>query len=334
MKWAKLLFVQAIILFVGLAAMELAFRWFMPLPVHGGVYRDQSGQIVSVALDEFVLRPNLDLTHEASEFSKRIRTNALGYRRIEPASLTPDYLFLGDSFTFGHGVADDEAFAQLFCLQAKAHCQNLGRPGTDTFDQAKILRYALDHHGMRPANVVLVMLGACWLEGSGNDLGDNLRHRLKSGRVPLERLWVAASSSGDLVRALERWVGGLEITKRTMLVFAGLLKDTLYRCSDDRQLSAAIDATKAALAELQRLAADYRFNVKVFVIHPFQELDGHSPRTEDIIRRALPDEFELVSTAAAFRREHYYPYDGHFNVAGHRTMAAVLERSLIDRTRK
>jgi hypothetical protein len=374
MKTLKVLTVQIAILLAGLACIELVFRLFMPLPVHGGVYIDRNGDIVHVAQNEFLLRPNLDLTHKSSEFSKRVRTNELGYRKIDNASITPDFLFLGDSFTFGHGVSDEEVFSELFCVKHKFRCQNLGRSGTDTFQQTKILRHALDHYKMRPANVVLVMLAACWLESAGNDLGDNLRDiraglsGLHSSVRPREsgdpflamegghqqKIWIAAfagmngggdlalpetalAATGDtagLVRTLQRWIGEFEITKRVMLVFSRQVKGALYRCSDDREMAAAVDATKAALAQIERLSAEYGFKVAVAVIHPYQELDGFYAKTEEAVRRATPEAFQLVPTGADFRKDDYYPYDGHFNAAGHANMAAILERNLMGADRK
>jgi hypothetical protein len=60
--------------------MELVLGEFVPLPVHGDIYIHRSGRSARVALSEFVLRPTIDITHRASEFSKRIRTTDLGYR--------------------------------------------------------------------------------------------------------------------------------------------------------------------------------------------------------------------------------------------------------------
>src|SRR5918996_4274712 len=39
------------------------------------------------------------------------RINTLGFRGGEPAAGRPSIVILGDSFTFGSGVADDETFA-------------------------------------------------------------------------------------------------------------------------------------------------------------------------------------------------------------------------------
>jgi len=116
-KVVKIIAVQFVLLVVGLIGIELALAYFLPLPVHGGMFVDAKGAIVPMTDNEFTLRPNLDVTHVSAEFSKRIRTNALGYRRVGDGGGAAEVLFLGDSFTFGHGVADEETFVAIVCTR-------------------------------------------------------------------------------------------------------------------------------------------------------------------------------------------------------------------------
>src|SRR5262245_27706212 len=176
MKVVKIIIMLLALLAVGLIGVELALAYFLPLPVRGGMYVDAKGSIIRMEESKLSLTPNLDVTHVSVEFSKRIRTNALGYRRVSDDSRAADVIFLGDSFTFGHGVADEETFASIVCIRNKLACQNLGRGGTNTFEQIAILRHALEAHGMRPRTVVVVMLAACWLDSAGNDLSENEAH--------------------------------------------------------------------------------------------------------------------------------------------------------------
>jgi hypothetical protein len=346
MKVLKVVFIQLILFAVGIVGVELALAYFMPLPVHGGMYVDRKGDLVHLPHNELVLKANLDVTHVSSEFSSRIRTNGLGYRKIDNESDKPEVVFLGDSFTFGHGVTDQEVFPSIFCVKSNLTCQDLGRSGTDTFDQLRILGYALDHYGMRPKTVVVVVMAACALDSYGNDIGENHRHdpRSKSSALPPDpasapRRAIAAASPApaiahgplteeSLVKKLQRMLGNYEIAKRIMLIAASGLKRGLYRCSDDQQLETAIKATGAALAELEKMAAKFDFKVKVFTVHPYQELDGSFQTTEKYVSGVIPRSFEYFPTARRFRKEDYYAYDGHLNARGHATMAAAIEASL------
>lgn len=329
MSVLKVIAGQALLLLVGLICIELALRTFFPLPHPGGVFLDRDGNQVGIASSDVVLRPNLDVTHVTSEFSKRVRTNALGYRWMDNVSLKPEYLFLGDSFTFGHGASDAETFAELFCGRNHFSCQNLGYSGSDTFDEVRILRYALEHYGMRPNNVVIVMLAACWLDMAGNDLGDNLTDFFKLSGTDDSRNRSTPVLTALAHSALRHQLEGLEMTRRAMLLFSRQMKDTLYRCADGEKLDAAVEATRFALGKLQGLAAEYRFAVRLVVVHPYPDLHGGFVTTEDAVRRAAPPDFALVFTGAEFRDEDYYPYDGHFNPQGHAKMAAILQRRLL-----
>ena len=271
---------------------------------------------------------NLDVIHSSSEFSAEIRTDELGFRKTANESRTPDYLFLGDSFTFGHGVSDKEVFSSIFCEKNNFTCLNLGRSGTDTFEQIRILRHAIDKLGLRPKNVVVVMLVACSLDVSGNDLGDNLKERI-SAKGNAGMLAVTLASDGlSLVRKIQELVGDFEITKRVMMLVSGGLKRGLYSCSDDASIEAALNATDIALAELENLSKKQRFNASIFFIHPYQELDGVFRATESYLRKLPPRHLDRYFTAQYFRRENYYQYDGHFNAAGHANMASIIEAAL------
>ena len=296
-----------------------------PLPPHGGVYTDRSGKPARVSLDDDTLAPNLDLVHAASEFSANVRTDALGYRLMSKESREPDFLFLGNSFTFGHGVSDNEVFPEVFCKARGSTCLNLGRSGTDTFDQVRILRHGIDAHQLRPKTVVLTMLAACWLGVAGNDLGDNLTHQGTRSALPTPVRAALVPSLGDIVKAIQRRVVDFEITKRVMIIATSGLKASLYSCSPKAELDAAQRATAVALQQLSRLADEFGFKVDVVVIHPYQELDGAYRSTEAVAAGAVPATFACLGTGAGFRKEHYYAYDGHFNASGHANLAAILE---------
>jgi hypothetical protein len=197
----------------------------------------------------------------------------------------------------------------------------------------RILKRDIDVNKLRPNTVVLTMLAACWLGAAGNDLGDNLAF-FRSKRSSRERggmLLVRADFSpslGETLRTLQSWLGNFELTKRILIVASSGLKRGAYTCSPAGQLEAAANATSAALGELAQLAGQHGFQIKVVVIHPYQDLDGGFRASEAAVSRALPTAAGCIPTGGKFRIEHYFPYDGHLNPAGHANLAMILDQAI------
>ena len=311
----------------GLVAIECALAWFAPLPPHGGVYTDRNGKPARVSLDDDTLARDLDILHSASEFSASIHTNALGYRLMSKESATPDFLFVGDSFTFGHGVSDSEVFAEVFCKTRAATCVNLARSGTDTFDQVRILRRGIDAHRLRPKTVVLTMLAACWLDVAGNDLGDLHEHAGQRSALAAPMRADLMPSPGDIVKAIQRRVVDFEITKRVMIVATSGLKSSLYACSSQSERGRAA-RHRRGIASACRARRGIPLQGRRRR-HPSLSgsLDGAFRSTEALVAGAVPETFACIATGSRFRKDHYYAYDGHFNASGHANLAADPRRA-------
>lgn len=89
-------------------------------------------------------RPNQDAVLERSEFLTRVVTNELGFREPRLPGRKPPgvrrIVALGDSFTQGYGVEEDEAYPrQLERRLENVEVINLGVPGACPLDYAAIL---------------------------------------------------------------------------------------------------------------------------------------------------------------------------------------------------
>jgi hypothetical protein len=324
-NWMKVAAVQTVIFLIGLAGIEVILELIAPLPIPGGIYVDRNGHPVRVALDELSLAPNLDIIHKGTEFTARIRTNRLGYRIIDNENRRPDFIWLGDSFTFGHGVSDEKTFPYLVCTRNGFVCQNLGHSGAGTFQEIDILVRAITKIEFHPKHVILVMLTACWIEQAGNDLGDNLSYE----RVHFaEAKAQAAADRVGMLKRLQGIAGNYELVKRTLLVFSTWIKRSTYQCSNPDQIHRAIAATKTALDKLQGLAHEFGFGVTVVEIHPYQELAGAYRQTEQLVSGIIPKTFAHIPTGQYFNKDDYYPYDGHFNATGDARLAVIVGREL------
>lgn len=113
--------------------------------------------------DEIIykLKPNLDLTFQGVN----VKTNSFGMRgpeiSIEKPAGTYRIALLGDSFTFGWGVKEDECFARIFeknlidskKLGDKVEVLNFGVPGYSTFQETA--RYINDQNKFNPDAIVI-----------------------------------------------------------------------------------------------------------------------------------------------------------------------------------
>ena len=156
---------------VGLVVTELCLRAFVPAMAAGSAAR--------FTLDPdliYRLEPDNAVTWSSAEFTETSHTNALGLRGAALGRKTPHtrrILAIGDSFTYGHGVQDDETYPAVAerVLRRRGYdveVVNAGVPGYNT-DQAYTWTLR-DGLALRPD---LVLLGVhC------SDVSDNFESSL------------------------------------------------------------------------------------------------------------------------------------------------------------
>jgi hypothetical protein len=117
MKWAARFLSLVLSALVGLALVELGWRWLKlkRFTIEAGIEDPHF---------HHRLKPNQTYHFETSEFNVDIRTNRYGLRAPDPVIPKPAGVFrilmLGDSFTFGFPVRDDETFCHLIEGQLQA----------------------------------------------------------------------------------------------------------------------------------------------------------------------------------------------------------------------
>jgi lysophospholipase L1-like esterase len=185
-----------------------------------------AGRLLDVGFTPLVGPPSTDTELVQPEFRIHVRTNAAGFRGGPlPGAKAPGtarVLVVGDSFTWGYGVAEDEAYPAVLgrLLAARTgravEVVNLGIPGAGPLDY----RWHLEHTGLALApDVVVVGLFA----NDVNDLYQLQRFRTRSpvfalaerpatpGRPPWWRRTAAAATPTLYTlagRALRRMEGG------------------------------------------------------------------------------------------------------------------------------
>jgi lysophospholipase L1-like esterase len=311
----------------------------------------------------FGLGPGVDIeqwnTHQkvvtAPEFKYYEELNAMGLRahRDFPArTRSRRIVLLGDSFVFGLGVSNEEAFPAVTETLLNDRSErswtivNAGKSGTGTVAQEQRLRELLD--GFEVHGVVLFY----FVE---NDPYDNMREaEALSGATAGE--WAARLKNidhPDALNAFRRWCDRHLATYRFLKLRLGTVGtirafpfQVFDQCDPARTASFAVmdgimrDAIARMQADVRRAGSDFlvviipaKEQVSEAAFEEYKRSYGVSSRKydrrlpqrrviENVLKplgveyRDLSDDFE-----GAPADRYYYHYDAHFNAAGHRFVA-------------
>jgi hypothetical protein len=251
--------------------------------------------------------------------------------RVPGVDGNPDVIFVGDSFTYGFGLSDEQTFASIYCSQRHIGCVNLGYPGSGTSRQARRLEQFLDKWGWKPKEVKLFFFGMSGSFSAGNDFVDNYNYGrwLKSKTTQGSAVAKETSSESGVAETIIGWQEPL-LRHSTLLRRAkyhwGPLMRSLVVADPGQRMNEALLYTRQGLQEMDALSRRYGFTYTVYLIVPVQ----------DIIRQSYNDTLAavnsvspkpVISTAPLFVKspeQFYFAYDGHLNPTGSKRVAEFL----------
>lgn len=298
-------------------------------------------------VDPFVgstsLTPSLSYRQLTPEFDKDTTHTTRGFRGpaggfMDPKN--PDVIFIGDSMTFGIGLADQETIPYLYCQTLKLHCVNLGIPGASTISAIDSLELFMNRYDVRPRKVNLIMNVMTAALFGGNDLLDNLRDRpSSSAAVPVATEQKKSQPADSNVSKPSLWQNIVEhrkwILEHSNLVrvayyqFAPVLREKFNPAFGKEQKKLAMDVTHDALMRLDTLSRTHGFEYSIYLVHPMQDLTRgtYTQTLKDIV--TIAPKGRVVSTAEALMDtdnpvNYYYPLDGHIRPEGARKIVGFL----------
>ncbi len=360
-KWRNIFFAGIITLLslsLSIAAVEYVLRIARPSNTGGGQL--ESGLFTYHSRLGWTLTRDWQGGHTHHDYQVRYSTNGFGHRGRTLDADEGDhrrYAYLGDSFTFGMGVNDQDTFTEILNRQSqgkKLHL-NFGHPGYST-DQELI--YAKERILQVEPNVLVLI---AYL---GNDLIDNTApvplqvdlakpyFELTDGRLALRNTPVPRQARTAVLRRrsladilLEGVppkndpLGSSEILKR--LGYKPRAQD-ISRVLPER-VDPSIDLFISLIAEMNRLVSETKGQLIVALL-PGQSFvtdpASYSGQYQDYIRRnvlsrlktkditALDLGSELRSKFDAGDKDLYYPFDGHLTPKGHRVLADYFWHNL------
>lgn len=325
---------SAAILLFGLVLLELASRVLLPISP-GTRFVGPDGELLEI---HAFLNPQpasaVRMVQVSADYRAEATVTAQGYR--SPAGGDdPDVVFIGDSFTFGQGLTDEETFAARYCATAQRRCVNLGRPGTGTWAHVRILEVFLDHNGWRPREVKLFMLASTSMV-SGNDLYDTVNDM---GMPELAGDALAAQQANDrALRQPRSYVAWLVAQRATILAHSNLarilyqqfgaqIRAALSPQATSDNLGIGVSAVARELRHLDELAKQRGFALSIYVLYPMQDLLRGSHVAALAAVREAAGTLRVVDTAPVLLDDphrYYFPYDGHLNPTGAQRVAELL----------
>lgn len=334
---------------VSAAALELIVRWVAPQDL----YRSE-GLLAPDPVRSFRLTPGFRGASVAPEFNVPIHINSRGLRdrEIAPTKARGVYrvLVLGDSFTYGRGVAGEETYPRRLEVllnrgsgRRRYEVINAGVGGYGTFHEAALLRD--EGWAYQPDFLVLQVT-------PGNDLMENL-YPFKLAERSAGPAWLERAKGFSRHHShAYRFIGDRYHLLRIRLgwdpFYAGSLG--VYARSPSAEIERGWAATRAYLGDIARMARAR--GVGLLVLHApknveldrdlqaafvgfhradMAELDWDRPGwtlAEICVAEGVP----YLDPAPRFRQTGhplnlYYPYDGHWNPRGHLQVALwIFER--------
>jgi hypothetical protein len=283
------------------------------------------------------LKPDFNITEKNSEFEAYYQINSDGFRNNLKFNGDEKILFIGDSFTFGHGVGEEERYSSIIGKYGNYNIRNLGTPGYGTDQELLILKEEIDLFG--PDIVIvgyLVENIARNIEryprlgniNTGLDYERPLfiveNNKLVLSNTPTikpEELDDIIEIKTDAKEKIKEYCFSCVFFYRGFRSFSP--KESVYDSYQNYYLEGSYDwkLTKLIFEEIKREVKN-RGGRLIIVVIPLQEDVKSYDNTEfEYQKRFLElENFEIIDLTKAFSEEEeemYYQYDSHWNKEGH-----------------
>lgn len=309
-------------LIVAMILSEIITRIF--LPVFPGIVKlDENGAELVISTVE----PNSIYRQYSQEFDVITTITKEGYR-VPEASDNPDIIFIGDSFTFGQGLKDDDTFVMRYCKQRNLSCMNLGVPGSGTIEEIDRLEEFLTKKGIKPKKVILSMMVMTSFLGSGNDLNDNLQVlEYRTEKKTNLQQYQHAEASESMIRKFAEYAFRYSNLARVMkFYFLPIIKNSIVIAPEKSRLQEALSVAKDQLNRLEKMSKQFQFKYQTVLFYPVQDITrGTHLETTAHIQAISP--ITINSSADVLLpnpSQYYFSMDGHFNEKGSKKIVELL----------
>ena len=298
-EWTLRAVLMTCSLLFALVAAELMARVFFPL------YDGRNNVTLDGKPITEWFTPGTVYRQISNEYDAKTTITDKGHR-VPGASGSPEVIFLGDSFTYGYGLNDDETFASIYCAERERSCANLGAPGTGTSRQVQRLRRFLDEWNWRPKEVRLVFFGMSSSFSAGNDFVDNYNYGRwlrgqragQTGQVAVRSDDPSPGMGAQLIGSQKFLLEHSTLVRRAKYHWGPVMKSLLLADPGDRMAEALV-YTEAGLKELDELSRSAGFDYSIYLVVPVHDvMRGTHTETLAALNRVAPK--PAIPTAQLF----------------------------------
>ena len=244
------------------------------------------------------------------EFDNHYRINAAGVRATDDALVAPEVIFLGDSFTMGWGVEQDEAFPQHVARMTGLKTLNTGITSYGTARET-LLFETLDRSNLK----------AVVLQYGDNDFAENQFFASQGKLRPSDQ---------------KRFDRLSRKAARNTRYFPFKYVYSVFRLSIQATTAPPLptpDQEVAALLPLLRRIAEAAGGAPVVVFDYRPSRDRHQRFNEALARRlageaTLGPKVRVIDVAADLESDDTFILDEHWTARGHAKVAAALAHHL------
>lgn len=274
-------------------------------------------------------QPNAEYYQETFEFSDSIHINKAGLRDDNNSLLAPDIICLGDSYTMGWGVQQEESFPQLIENTTGLKVLNAGISSYGTARELMLLN-RLDTSNLK---VIIIQY-------SSNDIAENNTYIKNNYKLP-----VPAQEQYDSLVTYHSWSTVYFPFKRCLNLSRIATKDMLKQLRNTGYLkeqwktfydtSYVAPASKSFMDILYRSGINFR-KVKVLVVdmnryplfdHHFLEAAGKIMQ-DSLYSAEFKESVRLVQTPELNDNKCFYEIDNHLTRHGHAELARYLTSTI------
>jgi hypothetical protein len=256
--------------------------------------------------------------------------------RVPGVDGNPEVIFLGDSFTYGFGLSDDETFVSIYCKELHRACVNLGYPGSGTLKQVERLEAFIQKYGWKPKEVKLFFFGMTGSWSSGNDFVDNYARYIRehAGHGDSERRAQNDASKDEPAVGISERIIGMQtmmlehstLIRRLKYHWGPWIKSVLVADPGEHRIATALKATKEHLEKLDEVSRRVGFEYKIYFLPAVHDiLRGTQDETLAALNTVSPK--PVISTVEVFLdapEKYSFAFDGHLNPKGSRRVAELL----------